>query len=219
MQFVENEFSNSSGFENFSSQIKTWIDYYILQVIFKEAKPTTYTKPHEAILNSITKLRDKGIEPNLIFVGNELAYNREFDAESSLFKYNYRLKEEEKPKFGIGLFDNIPVVNSLSGKIKNQVIVAHLNQAFDLGILENEEWVDKKLCVNVNETSREEAVKIYEESPDRWNKDPEGVEVSYDEAIDYIMNGIHFEIFTKLRFQILDSEAFVVSAFEPIKRH
>ena len=82
-------------------------------------------------------------------------------------------------------------------------------------ILENDEWVDKRLSVNVKSFSREEAIRKYEQNPNTWKTDPNCEGFSVDETINYISNAIQFEIFSKLRIRILDKEAFEVTAFEP----
>ena len=211
--FVEKE-SINLGTEDIGAQTSKLGNDYFFNAILKGLTPHTFASLDEAIKASINKLRDKDIEPNIIIVGSNLIYRREFDKEPTEFVYNWRLKEEAKSKIGVGIFANIPVIEFSSDSMKNKVIVAHFHRAFELEIFENEEWIDKRLYVNVKDFSHEEAVQHYEQNPSGWKTAPDGEERSFEDVINYIRNIIRVEVYSKLNIQILDKEAFEVTSVE-----
>lgn len=153
-------------------------------------------------------LKDKGYLPNLIIAPVNLLFGERYFEAIPNFKYSAFSIEPKRTLIDAGYIgDDVLVVTLYSDFLQNEFIVCDFNKAFRLTVGESDELIGRILDINVRELTNEEFNNELNNYPEKWS---ENSTLSKEEITVKIKNKVLVDIWCKLKFEIIDQEAFKV---------
>jgi hypothetical protein len=110
-------------------------------------------------------------------------------------------------------YDGIPIYY-IEDKGMPYVIVARFDQAFKMQLYRPTEDDNSIFQLNVHEFTFQEAKALIEAKDDTWTKDDAHNDLSEEKAIEKILTGVSIEIWTELKFIILDNTMYLIGKVE-----
>ncbi|MBM6498931.1 hypothetical protein [Flavobacterium macrobrachii] len=217
--FIDGEnFQQIYNVGEIGGQTSRWIDDEFLdEVITNKKDYIENVNLIDSINNCLQYLEEKEINATTILVSPEYSYrndgflyNKDFISKHDIKERN----EDELTKYFIGNYKNLNVYIVHSDYILNKVIVSDFDNAFKMKYKTNPDWYNSELKINVNPITDEEAEKRYNSNPKQWITRDDGIDLTKEEALVLIKNGIHLEIGSYNEFEIINPEAYAVGLIQ-----
>lgn len=199
-------------------QTSRWIDDEFLDEVITHKKDYIENiNLIDTINNCLQYLEKKQINATTILVSADYSYREDgflYDKDF-ISKHDLKVKkEDELTKYFIGKYKNLNVYIVHSDYILNKVIVSDFVNAFKMKYKTNPDWYNSELKINVNPITDEEAIKKYEDNPRNWITRDDGIDLTKEEALVLIKNGILLEIGSYNEFEIDNPEAYAVGLIQ-----
>jgi phosphatidylglycerophosphate synthase len=213
-QFIKETQEENYFYRTFGIDFGEKEDNFIFKKILTPKEKTSIKNLSNAIDIFISKLEKEEFKPNIIIISRYIKSINLETLEGKNFDDSF---DERFDKMNIshhGKYRDIPIVYTYSRIFRNMILVADFNSSFSLNIIENNEWYKNQLNVSLNEVSSTKAEDIYKSNPQKWDKNEDGVEISYSESIEKIMTSLIINLELSFDFEIKNNKAFYLGKFE-----
>jgi hypothetical protein len=171
-----------------------------------------FTKIENCLETLISELQQNEIVPNII-ICNRLIVLHDRDFRSSPKFKRAPLIGYTNDLGNMDSYDGIPIYY-IEDKGMPYVIVARFDQAFKMQLYRPTEDDNSIFQLNVHEFTFQEAKALIEAKDDTWTKDDAHNDLSEEKAIEKILTGVSIEIWTELKFIILDNTMYLIGKVE-----
>ncbi len=186
-------------------------DLFISNILSAEPTILSGKNIRQCIDASIAHVRENEGSPDVIIVPSEYSYSDKDFLNHPEFIVKRNLPQEDNQELlMIGTYFNIPVYSCFSEQINSKVIVCNFPESFTMRYGSNESWYNNELQVTVNLVTDQQAEAIYNKNPDGWRYRNGLKELSQEEAITGIKNGIYLTVTSYYAFDICAKDRFVV---------
>ncbi len=211
MMFVDEHHSYINGINDLGGKVGRALYATFFNQVNSLKKAKVYKNVKDGLSNSFNILKEQNIEPDFILMGSRIPYNKEFRENKEEFQYIHNAEENS---IYFGKYKGVYIASSFADLWRKYVIVCDLNKAFLLEFNENEDWIDKRLFVDIELVNDEKAKQALEKEPEKWKKDSKGIELSDEEALIKIQNSVTIKIGVNANFKVLNSDAFEIFRIE-----
>jgi hypothetical protein len=208
--FVKQHYNTIYGSGDLGAEFARAVDRdFLLKIIEQKNDSFKSSSYSEIINNGATKLKEKGFIPSLIIAPPEISFEHDWD-NSPDFIPRWRQEKTDEPKEYIGQYKNTPIVSIFTRLQNNYVIVCDFEKAFNLEVVENENWFYKMLEISLTELSPDEIEDIFKRESQTWLTDRNGFKITEEEAKIRIASTIKlsFKVYAKLN--IINVNAFEI---------
>jgi hypothetical protein len=214
VMFLEQElYMRIYGLEDIGSQAARKEDDLFFERIFSNEVEKIFKSNIVTLLSdSIKKLRDRALEPNVILLSPEYLYLDEtlLNSEKYAADYSADLNPNNINLFIIGTFDGIPLFASYSQKLKNKIVVCRFEDAFEMLYKTNNGWFKNTLSVNVREVTPQLALDKFNEQHEKWQSTDDGEPLSKEDALTLIKTAIILDVETLVDFDVKKTSNYII---------
>lgn len=207
--FIQKGYQQIHLMGDLGSKIANKNDEEFISEVVKHNNLIEYSSPYDAMYDMIHKLRDSEFKPSVIFADSITAYDDSIE-ESSYFVPYWKYLEKKIQVDTSGYFDDIPVIPIYSESINNIVIVCDFEKAFEFSVVKNSEWFNTILNIEIKPVDREMAKKSFENDKEGWLAEWNDINITEEKAIVRLMNYVQISGIVHGKFNICNSEAFLV---------
>lgn len=187
-------------------------DYFFREIITSDPKQIKGGSLVKVLVRAIETLKEVDVQPDLILLSPQYSYKDEVFLKDE--RFISKMKElgvpEDVSNFYLGKFDNIPIYSSFSEQLRGKVVVCNFSQAFNMEFKTNQNWYEDLLEISVTPITLADAQLRLDVEPVRWKKTGDGSTLTDDEALAYIRTSILIDIWTILKFNVLNENAYIV---------
>lgn len=208
--FIDKNRSVFINLGNYGREIAEDANQVFLETIlsFKNDRNEIIETPmiENSILQSIENLSQKGYKPDTIIIPYKSLYKNNLFANNSNFKRTWELYNSFDSKIGLaGKLGEILIIGLVLDNFKDVCIVSDFCKSFSLEITESTDWQENRLMVEIEEFTEEAKQKMI--LMDSWTKNNT---LNPEETLLNINNHLRVWIGCKIRYQIINKEAFEV---------
>lgn len=215
MMFVDEGYNQVYGSSDYGSIIADWEDGHFLESVKTEDIPVrTFNSISECLDNLIETVKTNKFIPDVIILGSDWQYITNDLENHPDFIPDWKLNEGSDGYNYHCMYKNIPLYTSYNEAFVEFVVVADFANAFTLNQVRNEKWYKDKLQVDTIPVDEEEARRIFNSEPERWKISPKGFLLSEEEAIQYLMTGVIWDIQIRETFEVKNSLAYTIGKID-----
>ena len=207
--FIEKGYQQIHLIEDLGSKIANKNDEEFISKVLKDTPTLEYGLIYDAVYDMIQKLKNTGFKPSVIFTDSIAAYDDSIE-ESSYFIPYWKYMDKKIQVDTSGYFDEIPVIPIYSDSIENIIIACDFEKAFELSVVKNSDWFNNILKIEIKAVDREMAKKSFESDKEGWLAEWNDINISEEKAIVRLMNYVQISGIVHGKFNICNSEAFLV---------
>ncbi len=214
MMFVENHYQQIYGSADLGSDVGRRTDGAFLAKVFNQYAPElpVYDNIISGLDACIKTLTDNKIIPDLIIIPPEFIYQTNIREVPDFVEYS-----EASDIGSIGAYRGIPVITFYSKVLSKQVIVTSFKLAFSLDIYEDENFIDRRLHIQIKQLTAAEIDQEFEKNKANWKVDEKGLELTDEQAKIRISTSVNLEIWSRARFNIRDINAMsIFNCIQPV---
>jgi len=124
------------------------------------------------------------------------------------------IEENELSKYFIGIYKGLNVYITHSDYILNKVIVSDFVNSFKMKYKTNKDWYNNELKIEVKSIENEEAKRIYDSNPRKWQTRGNDIDLTKEEALILIKNAVNLEIGSYNEFEIINADAYAIGLIQ-----
>lgn len=143
-------------------------------------------------------------------MGSNLIYNKsKYEDGKYLRDYLDAENRDAENREYLGKIRDILVYRSNLHDLRNKILVCNFTQAFELEIVENDEWLGQQLYFSLEEIDDKKAMQILKDNPS-WKIGNDKTELSDELALIKIKNNLHFKLSFNVKLNISNKEAYKI---------
>lgn len=207
MMFVEDSYQFIYGTDDWGAIIAREIDNRFVDRILPLKPEKKYSDLNKAIKESIEIISQNNYKVDLIIIGSNLSYTDKGLMNNPDFTPSWQLKGKRESVFDVGYLKEIPILSIFSEKFENKVLICDFKNFVKAKEWNTENNYQKSLEIDVKMLTNDQALKVYEENPEEWTKNKDGIKLDKEEALEIIKLNVHIKIYYEILFELLEIEA------------
>jgi hypothetical protein len=207
--FTDENHQHIYGIEEMATNLSSLFDNTFFDLVIKSKEIDEQDDLITALNEAINDLNLKGVEPTIIILSGEYAYQQQL-LSNSQFINKFKMTSAIEGFNCIGTFGDIPVCSTFNELLKNKLIVADFYNSFSAEIYENQIWQNKQIEVEVSSITEEVAFAKLNQNKEHWLLDDNGNTLTEIEALTRIKNSVIIDVWIKAKFNIINTENFVI---------
>ncbi|MGZ7117972.1 MAG: hypothetical protein ACXVHS_11125, partial [Methanobacterium sp.] len=211
--FTDKNYQHIYGVEDMGAGFGRTLDNQFFNVVMPKQNIKQYSSVTLAIDDFIKGLTFAKHLPDLIVMPPEFISIEELK-KNIKFIPRWEIKDRMPDINIIGFYDNIPIISTYSGLMKNKLMVCSFIDAFQLEIGQDENFVGKELDISVQEVNDEIARRKLNQDRGKWMKDDDGNILTEEEAIILIKTSVIIKIAIKANFVVKNPGAYLVAEID-----
>ncbi|ESU19938.1 hypothetical protein FCR2A7T_13440 [Flavobacterium cauense R2A-7] len=217
MMFIDGKnYQEIYGMNDMGSRIARWENDLFFNYIAESEVTTLHNKELVKILDdSISELKNRGFIPSLILIPYGYRYDKNAFVNNPLFvpKTESNIEDKFLKSEFAGKYDNISVFKHSNSNFRNKILVCDLKSTIVLKYKTNDNWEQQHLYIDVKEIDDDEAKKKFDERPDYWSNQEDGIaKLDEKDALILIKTSVIIDYWSTMDFEILDKNACIIGS-------